>query len=285
MKKQVLQAKQLQAEALVQVGLKLTHAREQREFSVEDLALKTHIPARLLNAIETGDMSHLPEPVYVQSFIRQYANAMGLNGVQIASEFPVEPVVRPPKKPLFQFSGWQLRPIHLYGAYMLMILGAIQGLSFVMNRSASQLAPASATLQNTTPVPTTPGVGPMPKPVATIAPSNNNLITNQPAAKPDPTAKPVRVALTTTDSSWVELIVDGKSEFEGMLNSGDQRVLAANQRVTIKTGNAGAVVAKFNEGEAKPLGALGSVEEVSFPPEAKDVAGVNSTKMAKNDGQ
>lgn len=289
MKKQALQAKQLQAEALTKVGLQLTHVREQRELSVEDLAVKTHIPARLLQAIEQGEMSQLPEPVYIQSFIRQYANAMGVNGVQLASEFPVEPVVRPPAKPFLRMPSWQLRPVHLYGVYLLVIFGAIQGLSYAMNRSASQLPPGSLTLQTQQTQPADPDmVGPALKQTAPkqgtsvktiIGISPNPLLANSSHTSAD---NPVRVTLTTTDSSWVKLVVDGKEEFEGTLTPGDKRLLMAKQRVTITAGNAGGVVATFNDGEARPLGEPGTVQEVSFPPEARDVAGVNTTRMAQN---
>ncbi len=284
MKKQALQARQLQAEALVKVGRTLTYAREQRQFSVEDLAAKTHIPERLLQAIELADMSQLPEPVYIQSFIRQYANAMGINGVLIASQFPVEPVTRLPKQSMWRMPGWQLRPIHLYGFYMLVILGAIQGLSWTMNRSVSQLPTGAASVQNSQIPPSTAvAIGPAPKP--TVSPSAKVATKgclNADKAQ-DASQKTVCVALTMTDSSWVKLIVDGKPEFEGTMSSGDKRLLLGNQRVTITAGNAGGVVATFNGGEAKPLGAPGSVQEVSFPPlESQDTTKVNANRMAQN---
>jgi hypothetical protein len=272
MRKQNLQAHQLQATALAKVGLILMQMREQRDFSLNDLAIKTHIPARLLQAIEQGDMTPLPEPVYIQSFIRQYANAMGLNGVQIASEFPVEPVIRPLRPPLLGRPNWQLRPVHLYAAYTVVILGAVQGLSLTLNRSVSQLSPQSAALQSS-PIVVSPGASPAAGPVLpgvllTPVPGNDN------GAK-------VRVALTLTDASWVKVVVDGKPEFEGTMDPGAKRLLTANQRVTVTAGNAGGVVATFNGGEAKPLGEPGSVQEVSFPPVGKDMANVSATKMAQ----
>jgi cytoskeletal protein RodZ len=284
MRKQALQAKQLQASALVDVGLKLAQAREQREFSVEEMAAKTHIPARLLSAIEAGDMGHLPEPVYIQSFIRQYANAIGLNGVQLASEFPVEPVVKAPKKPWLQKSGFQLRPVHLYAVYMVMILGAVQGLSVVLAKSANQTpvipngVPNSATATN-------PVAGPNPqqqnKPQQNkMPPSIQNVI----VGNANTTNQAVRVDLTSTEESWVSVIVDGKQDYEGTLKPGEKRQMSAKQRVTVTAGNAGAVIATYNGGEAKPLGNPGDVQEVSFPPEPKDLADMkNSTKVASTD--
>jgi cytoskeletal protein RodZ len=271
--KQTLQIRELQSQALKEVGLKLAHAREQRELSLEEFAVKTHIPARLLQSIEMGDLSRLPEPVYIQSFIRQYANAIGLNGVQLASEFPVEPVVRSPRKVWLSRPKLQLTPMHLYAGYALLILGAVQGLSVVLNQSARQFP----TLPNASQAPTQslPTNGPVafgPNP-QTIAPA---------ATKLDRSAKPVRVDLKLTDASWVKFVVDGKDAYEGTMKAGETKVLTADQKVTVVAGNAGGVLATFNGGAAKPLGEPGSVQTVSFPPESNGVADADSNWVAKN---
>ncbi len=266
MNKQALQRKQLQVQALKAVGLQLIHAREQREFSLDELATKTHIPVRLLQAIEAGELSQLPEPVYTQGLIRQYANSMGLNGVQLASEFPVEPVVRPPRKSWLPRPKLQLSPVHLYGAYTLMIVGAVQGLSVVLEQSARQFP----TLPNTPQI---------------QQPEQNEVGPRRPAnVQPSQTAKnskPVRVDLTLTDASWVRFVVDGEKAYEGTMQAGEKRVLTADQKVTVVAGNAGGVIATFNGGEAKPLGAPGMPQEVSFPPESPQMAVVSTSWMAR----
>jgi cytoskeletal protein RodZ len=273
--KQTLQIQELQSQALKAVGLKLAHAREQRELSLEEFAVKTHIPARLLQSIETGDLNRLPEPVYIQSFIRQYANAIGLNGVQMASEFPVEPVVRSPRKVWLSRPKLQLTPMHLYAGYALLILGAVQGLSVVLNQSARQfptLPNASQTPPQSLPAANGPiAFGPNPPTMTPAA-----------TAKPNSTAKPVRVDLKLTDASWVKFVVDGKDAYEGTMKAGETKVLTADQKVTVVAGNAGGVLATFNGGAAKPLGEPGSVQTVSFPPESNGVADADSNWVAKN---
>jgi cytoskeletal protein RodZ len=279
--KQTLQMNELQVQALQAVGLKLAHAREQREFTLEELAVKTHIPARLLQAIEQGELNRLPEPVYIQSFIRQYANVLALNGVQLASEFPVEPVVRSPRKSWLQRPKLQLTPLHLYSGYALLILAAVQGLSVVLNQSAARQFPSLPNAPQTQPqsLPATNApvaFGPHPRSggVATTATTDLTAM--------DKSAKPVRVDLTMTDASWVKFVVDGKEAYEGTMAAGEKRILTANQQVTVMAGNAGGVLATFNGGEAKPLGELGSVQTVSFPPESKGVADASDSFVAQN---
>jgi cytoskeletal protein RodZ len=272
--KQTLQIKELQSQALKEVGLKLAQAREQRELSLEEFAVKTHIPARLLQAIETGDLNRLPEPVYIQSFIRQYANAIGLNGVQLASEFPVEPVVRSPRKVWLSRPKLQLTPMHLYGAYALLILGAVQGLSVVLNQSARQFP----TLPNAPQMP----LQSLPAANGPVAFGPNPQTVAPAATKLDRSAKPVRVDLKLTDASWVKFVVDGKDAYEGTMKAGETKVLTADQKVTVMAGNAGGVLATFNGGAAKPLGEPGSVQTVSFPPESNGVADADANWVAKN---
>ncbi|MEB3291831.1 MAG: helix-turn-helix domain-containing protein, partial [Synechococcales bacterium] len=83
MRRHVLQVRQLQAEKLTELGVRLCEGRKLLGMSLDEVASKTHIQQRLLRAIETGNLDDLPEPVYIQSFIRQYANAIGLNGVHL----------------------------------------------------------------------------------------------------------------------------------------------------------------------------------------------------------
>lgn len=49
----------------------------------------TMIPQRLLQAIEEGDLNELPEPVYTQALIRLSADAIGLDGTELAKRFPI----------------------------------------------------------------------------------------------------------------------------------------------------------------------------------------------------
>jgi cytoskeletal protein RodZ len=86
------------------------------------------------------------------------------------------------------------------------------------------------------------------------------------AVSPSPTADaPVQVTVNLTDESWMEVIADGKREYEGTLPKGEQRTWKAKKSLVVSAGNAGAVLAAYNQGEAKPLGKLGDVVEVTFP--------------------
>jgi hypothetical protein len=264
MNKRSLRVQQIQCQKLQEVGLKLSQCRELRELSLDEAAIRTHIPKRLLEAIELGDLPKLPEPVYIQSFIRQYGNALGLNGVQLASEFPIDPEIEPKRSFKFRIPGLQVQPVHLYGVYMLLIGGAVYSLSQVTAKSVSQSPVSPAALQGfkaSLPNPLNPP-GPQLNPVVgpnTVALSPKQVL---------PSDKSVTVGLKMTDESWVRVVVDGKEAFEGVMNSGQQQTWAGKSRVTVIAGNAGGVVAEY-KGQAKALGEPGSVQEVSFPPDER----------------
>ena len=79
----------VQAEQLKEIGSRLSQERQSRSLSLEAVATKTFIPLRLLNAIEAGRIDLLPEPVFIQGFIRRYADLLGLDGSSISKEFSV----------------------------------------------------------------------------------------------------------------------------------------------------------------------------------------------------
>ena len=86
-----------QQNQLAQIGAFLRDHRAKQEKSLEDIAMRTYIRPQLLNGIETGDPDLLPEPIFVQGFIRRYAEALGLNGTELAQQFTVSSIPSTPR--------------------------------------------------------------------------------------------------------------------------------------------------------------------------------------------
>jgi cytoskeletal protein RodZ len=253
-KDMVFQLEQNQLDKLAEIGAYLRQARETRLLTLDQIATKTLIQARLLNAIEDGKLNQLPEPVYIRGFIKRYADALGLNGSEVANAFPTGPGLRAIQPSWKDSPAAQLRPIHLYVVYILLIVAAVSGLSYLMSRSASWVsaeannviqAPAAET---TTPEPaSSPNAAPVPQATA--------------PALPD---KPVRVAITLTEQSWLRVEVDGQTDFQGILPEGTERTWTANDELKIRAGNAGGVQVSYNESQPERMGGSGNVEEVTF---------------------
>lgn len=249
-------SEQQRAEKLSEIGVQLRLKRQQQALSLGEVAVKTRIQQRLLQAIEEGQMDELPEPIYIQSFIKQYADTLGLNGQEMSNAFPPG-YSRLSIKPSWRsLSGDQLRPIHLYLLYIFIIICTVNGLSHMLSRSELQ---ASSSDQEKLFFPAAskrdqflPKQSEKLKSVS-ATPSVDSKI-----------SKPVQINVTLRAESWIRVVADGKTQFEGNLPAGTQRTWAAQQQLTVRAGNAGGVLVTFNQEEAKQMGNPGQVQEVTF---------------------
>src|SRR3982074_1039907 len=78
-------------------GNRLRLERERRRITLASIAANTKIGLPLLQGLERGDVSRWPSGIFRRSFIRAYAEAVGLDADAIAREFlehfrdPAEP--------------------------------------------------------------------------------------------------------------------------------------------------------------------------------------------------
>ncbi len=289
-----------QIERLKQISEYLYHHRQEAGLSLEKIAQQTFIPLRLLEALESGQVDRLPEPVYIKGFIRRYADAVGLNGTEIADAFQVESNSLL-QSPVSESKGLPEQPLPdrltdsthrhvdpaaershrsylpwLAGIGAVAVVGAIALAAFNPFKPAA--APSSTSISTPEPSPSsspsTESISPSPSPEASSSPtvSPSPFASASPSPFPSPSSgkpvasgSPVQLDISLTDRSWLEVVADGKTEFEGMMDKGTQRTWKAKKILTIRAGNAGAVVASFNQGAAKPLGKAGDVVDVEYP--------------------
>lgn len=281
-----LSLKELQKKQLIEIGSYLRHCRETQGISLASASSRTHVRQSILEAIEAGKIEQLPEPVYIQGFLRRFAQALELDADQVTSAFPLDqPHIT--KLPFWRhyFPSAQLRPIHLYAAYLLVIAASVHSLSWMINRSVSQAAApiraqqaeilsqsVARSLDDSSS-----GTGPVGQafPIAgklpvqgTSADAISQLSSRlaQTATKPKKpkSDKAVQVQLTLTAQSWLRVVVDGKDTYEGVLSQGDERIWEGNQSVIVRAGNAGAVMVQLNDQPPKPMGIPGAVEEITY---------------------
>src|SRR5690242_6231253 len=67
-------------------GDRLRAAREAQGLNLADIAARTRVPIRHLEAIESGDYSEMPTPTYAIGFAKAYARAVGEDEVGIARD-------------------------------------------------------------------------------------------------------------------------------------------------------------------------------------------------------
>ncbi|SEP59417.1 helix-turn-helix domain-containing protein [Piscibacillus halophilus] len=74
----------------MQLGEKLKEAREEQGLSLDHIQKETKIQKRYLESLEKNDWSVLPGQFYVRAFVREYAEAVGLDGDALLEEHKEE---------------------------------------------------------------------------------------------------------------------------------------------------------------------------------------------------
>jgi cytoskeletal protein RodZ len=252
-----------QGEKLRELGLYLHEVRRKRSLSLDALSDKTRIPMRLLEAIETANSEPLPEPIYIRALIQRIGDALQVNGAELAAAFPVEThlqSIKPTWKPV---SSSQLRPFHMYMVYIIVLIGAVSGLSLLIRPPAANMAQDSDT-----PTETTTNEAAPTQPVTDVQQTAVNTSAEPPQQQTETqiSSDQVVVSMTLQDDCWLRVVADGSVVFEGTLPQGEKRTWEAKEQITVMAGNAGGVVVAINNEEAKPLGNPGSVETVTYRP-------------------
>jgi cytoskeletal protein RodZ len=246
-----------QEQKLKEIGAFLAQTRIEKGISLETIANQTHIQLRLLTAIEAGNQEDLPEPFYTQALIKKYAHALK---VTVELEEYIQPksisTSHSEKRislPRFQFPKLEIRSVHLYLLYILVVGMSVKGITYLVGQSTQQVSDKKIT-----------------SPVETVIPINNSSSPNEQLessskiiSKPDK-SKSVVVDLILKDRCWLKVIVDGKTEFEGILPKGTHRNWVGNQQVTVRAGNAGGVFITANDEQEGLLGEPGEVQEVTY---------------------
>ncbi|QQP13694.1 helix-turn-helix domain-containing protein [Lysinibacillus agricola] len=75
---------------MAELGTRLKEARLSKGYSLDDLQEITKIQKRYLVGIEEGNFSIMPGSFYVRAFIKQYADAVGLNAEEILETYKNE---------------------------------------------------------------------------------------------------------------------------------------------------------------------------------------------------
>ena len=72
---------------MVDIGATLREARTRQRIDISEIESETKIRAKYLRALENEEWDLLPGPTYVKSFLRTYAEALGLDGKLLIEEY------------------------------------------------------------------------------------------------------------------------------------------------------------------------------------------------------
>jgi hypothetical protein len=72
---------------MAEIGSTLREARMRQRIDITDMETRTKIRAKYLRALENEEWDLLPGPTYVRSFLRTYADALGLDSKLLVEEY------------------------------------------------------------------------------------------------------------------------------------------------------------------------------------------------------
>lgn len=222
------------------VGEKLRAAREAQKLELSDIASRTRIPLRHLEAIEQSNFASLPSSTYALGFAKAYARAVGADEVAIGRELRQELGDRPERPappPSYDFSDPSRVPSR--GIAFAGVIIAVLVLIGVGLWYGTDLFRGSAPTENLIPLENT-----------TAADSAN------PAA---PTPAPVtggQVTLVALDTVWVRVTdASGKRLFEKEMATGERYDVPADaDRPRVRTARPDRVQVLLNGSNVAPLG-------------------------------
>jgi cytoskeletal protein RodZ len=231
-------------EIFEQIGGTLRQWREYYQLSIDDVASRTQIQPRLIQAIEEGHIEMLPELIYVKGMVKRYADSLGLDGHEISHHVPSwEPAATKftviPRSTIGFNTTLQIKPFHVYLGYTLAIFGVGAGASHLLNNAIRP----QTTLVNASVA--------QPLRAAVVVPIASQL--------PD-----VPIGIAVQAPTWAQIGIDGTTKFTGSLKVGTQFNWTAKKQVTINTNNAGGLLFSLDGQALQPLGKIGQKQTITI---------------------
>jgi cytoskeletal protein RodZ len=219
-----------------------------------------------LEALERNDLSRLPGGIFTRSFIRAYAQEVGLDPDQTIQDFLAElspDAATATAHHAVVEDGEQLEADRkaLFTAIRLVLVSIpIVVLVIYLSthqrpivRTATALAPGLDASSAPPNVASGPAEGDLP-PVA--VPDADSRVA--PAVMSE-AASGLTMEISPKSTCWVSVTVDGDPTFSGLMNAGERRQISAREEVLVTVGDAGAFAYALNGRPGKPLGEPGEV--------------------------
>lgn len=228
----------------------LRRERELRGVDLRVIADATKISKRFFEALEQGRLDVLPGGVFPRSFLRQYADHLGLDSERLVEEF--ETLIAEPDEPQARrFSAGRYVREHRSNLTVLAILAAVGLLGFLKVRSERNATAAfeSKALATATarPAATTPPAVPRNDRVYSVATPAQSVTDG------------LRLAITARQTCWVAVSVDGQTVVDRILTQGESQTFEAHGEILLSVGNAGGLSFTLNDQPGIPLGRTGEV--------------------------
>lgn len=263
-------------------GENLRRERELRGITLAELAEATRISTRYLAALENNHFDRLPGGIFNRGFVRAVANYLGLDlhewvgaYIHAAKEEPEVLALYAPAAPARKIShpAWMRTAL-----VVILFVAGLFAVHSVRTRKTAETTSALPSLPpNSSPTaPAHPRTNPTPVvPAAALSATQLPLPVPAVNSAPEPSVAEsngvdLHLQVFAVEETWVSVSADGQNLYEGLMKPRETRVFRAAQELSVRTGNASALVLTLNGETLAPLGNPGEVKTVTLS--RKDLA-------------
>jgi cytoskeletal protein RodZ len=235
-------------------GQYLQASRLEQQISLERVSEETRIGLGILKLIENEDHEKLPAEVFVKGFLRAYARAIGVDGMEAVRRYESRLSVAHTLNGSGTESGapqpgrwWKLLLATVL--YFALIFLTIFGLSFFEEYSTYQTTPESQTIEEAS--------------SSTNTQSPKELEAEEESKDRESDKHLLR--LTAQEDTWIKIIIDDGESKEYKLTSGDNLELEALSNFNLLIGNAAGIRVTLNDKIIPILGKSGEIVNLDLP--------------------
>jgi cytoskeleton protein RodZ len=269
-------------------GARLRREREQRKITLDEISVSTKIGTRFLCALEEEQFDQLPGGIFNKSFVRAYAQHLGIDEAQALADFALASgASMTESKPeetseLAVLAGRSQEtgdgagglPWGIFAMALLILAFGFAVWGFhsrersptrqgaVIRPPVNFKASTAAPQNNAQGLPAKPSVPEMGfassggLPGATPVPGQDSV----------PPSGAFLVRVKARKDSWVSISADGKRIMQNTLSAPAEKAIEASNEVVIKTGNVSALDISFNGKKLPSQRARRGVKTLSFDP-------------------
>ena len=231
---------------LGEIGEILRRAREEKGLTLDEVSEILYVKRAVIRALESGDWTALPHPVYVKGYVTQYAKYLNVYDRLATRLGPEEKPSNVHPLPVVES---QLSPRVRERKERPHVRKAILGGSVAVIAIATLLLFLHGQREV-----------PLPREYETVARNSPDAQPNWPVAN-----ETKKLMIACQERTWVRIIIDGTEKKEVMLNPEEVVMFTAKDRFDLLVGNAGGVKLFFNGKDTKFEGGSGEVKRVTLP--------------------